>query len=106
MASRSRERKTQIPGYDEARPTSEDRKRSHRASRHAAHQMLHTTEDFDDVAELPTVRRSGFSERGEEMSSEPSSQRFKVWKTKFWKRRGSYQALKESLDADWDESLG
>ena len=105
MASRSRERRNKIPGYDEFRPNREDRKRSHRATRHAANQMLHTIDDYDDAA-LPTVRKSGLPHTPEEDFVEPTRQKFKVWKTKFWKRRGNYQELKTSLDSNWNETSG
>lgn len=107
MANRSRERRKAIPGYDEFRPSREDRKRTHRATRHAANQLLHTIEDIDDVPPLPEVRRNRYPDRIDETAEEPNRrERFKVWKTKFWKRRDSYQDMKASLDAEWDEIVG
>lgn len=107
MASRSRANRKSIPGYEEARPSRADRKRTHRATRHAAHQMLHTIDDFDDVASFPEVRRTSIeSDRSHVGESEPTREKFKVWKTKFWKRRDSYQDVKSSLDANWDEIPG
>ena len=57
MAKRSREHRQGIPGYDESRPTREERKQRHRAQRHAANQMLHSLEDPDEVV-LPEERRT------------------------------------------------
>ena len=107
MAKRSRERRKSIPGYDEFRPNRDDRKRTHRATRHAAHQLLNTIEDFDDVGPLPEVRRNRYSDRVED-TREPANnrERFKVWKTKFWKRRDRYQDMKAAMDAEWDGVVG
>lgn len=106
MANRSRENRKSIPGYEEARPSRFDRKRDHRAARHAANQMLHTIDDFDDVADFPEVRRSSHHSERQPIDTTPSKSKFKVWKTKFWKRRDSYQDLKASLDANWNETPG
>ena len=107
MASRSRANRKSIPGYEEFRPNREDRKRTHRATRHAANQMLHTTDDFDDVASFPEVKRSPrTSDRIPDETTEPGTQKFRVWKTKFWKRRDSYQDIKSSMDANWNETPG
>ncbi len=101
MANRARDHRKDIPGYDESRPTSDARRRQHRAVRHAAHQILRTVEDPEEFVEsLPEIRRSG---NGVEPHVEktPGRRRFRVWKTKFWKRRGSYRDLKARLDAQW-----
>ena len=47
MAKRSREHRQDIPGYNDSRPTREERKQQHRAVRHHAHQVLHMTDDPD-----------------------------------------------------------
>lgn len=101
MARRARERRNSIPGYDEHRPSREDRKREHRKVRHAAKNMLHSIDDPESLAPLPEVKRT----RDHEPMTvpEPAKRRFKVWKTKFWKRRDQYQDLKSSLDARWEE---
>jgi hypothetical protein len=99
MARRSRENRQEIPGYDESRPTREERKKQHRASRHAANQMLHTLEDPEEVV-LPEDRRT----RTHDVSNgagEPGKRRFRVWKTKFWKRRDEYRSHKAELDSNW-----
>ncbi|HUG08128.1 MAG TPA: hypothetical protein VMP13_04445 [Acidimicrobiia bacterium] len=99
MAKRSRENRQEIPGYDESRPTREERKKRHRANRHAANQMLHTLEDPEEVV-LPEERRT----RTHDVSNgagEPEKRRFRVWKTKFWKRRDEYRSHKAELDSNW-----
>lgn len=40
MAKRSRRNRIEIPGYDDSRPSRDERKKQHRQVRHAAHQML------------------------------------------------------------------
>jgi len=99
MAKRSREHRQDIPGYDESRPTREERKQQHRAARHATNQMLHTIEDPDEVV-LPQERRTRSDEAGNG-ATEPGKRRFRVWKTKFWKRRDDYRDEKAALDSDW-----
>lgn len=99
MAKRSREHRQEIPGYDESRPSRDERKKQHRANRHAANQMLHTFEDPDDVV-LPEDRRTRKSENGHSQT-EPEKRRYRVWKTKFWKRRDSYRSEKADMDSNW-----
>jgi len=99
MAKRSRVHRQEIPGYDESRPTREERKQQHRATRHAAHQLLSTLEDPEEVV-LPEERRT----RNHDTSNgdpEPKKRRFRVWKTKFWKRRDEYRSRKAELDSNW-----
>jgi hypothetical protein len=100
MANRSRENRHDIPGYDETRPSREERKQSHRQVRHNTHQMLHMADDPEEVAGLPEVRKSGKHDAHISIA-EPEKKRFRVWKTKFWKRRGEYSAMKSEMDANW-----
>jgi len=100
MAKRSRENRQDIPGYDESRPSREERKQQHRQVRHNTHQMLHMTEDPEELAGLPEVRKSGKPDLAA-LPSEPGQRRFRVWKTKFWKRRDDYKVMKSELDANW-----
>ncbi|HEY6635732.1 MAG TPA: hypothetical protein VI141_08990 [Acidimicrobiia bacterium] len=99
MAKRSREHRQDIPGYDESRPTREERKQQHRANRHAANQVLHTIADPDEVV-LPEERRTRTHETGPGQN-ETGRNRFRVWKTKFWKRRHDYRDHKAELDSSW-----
>ncbi len=100
MAKRSRERRNNIPGYDESRPSREERKQQHRSLRHTTHQRLHMVDDPEEIADLPELRRTRKHEiNGSD--SQPEKRRFKVRKTKFWKRRDNYHDMKAKLDADW-----
>jgi hypothetical protein len=99
MAKRSRKHRQRIPGYDESRPTREERKKQHRATRHAANQMLHTFDDPDGVV-LPQGRRTRTHETSNGHQS-PARRRFRVWKTKFWKRRDDFREEKAAIDAVW-----
>ena len=99
MARRAREHRKDIPGYDDTRPPRDDRKREHRRVRHAASQMLHLVEDADELT-LPDVRRARADEPIIDTDS-GRTHRFKVWKTKFWKRRETYRDMKARMDADW-----
>lgn len=99
MARRSRQHRHDIPGYDESRPNRLERKKQHRATRHAANQILNSTEDPEEVV-LPEERRTRLHETNNG-HMEPKQRRFKVWKTKFWKRRDEYKVRKAELDADW-----
>lgn len=99
MARRSREHRQEIPGYDESRPSRHERKQQHRAARHATNQILHTVEDPESVV-LPEERRTRLHETNNG-SREPKKRRFKVWKTKFWKRRHDYKSRKAALDSQW-----
>ena len=99
MAKRSREHRQEIPGYDESRPSREERKQKHRATRHAAHQVLSTFEDPEEVV-LPEERRTRNHDTGNGIG-DPGKRRFRVWKTKFWKRREDYRSHKAELDSNW-----
>ncbi|HUF96184.1 MAG TPA: hypothetical protein VMO52_08915 [Acidimicrobiia bacterium] len=100
MAKRSRKHRNQIPGYHESRPSREERRQEHRRVRHAAHQMLHMVDDPEEVVALPEVRRSRQPD-ALPVADVPSKNRFRVWKTKFWKRRDRYQDMKAQLDSNW-----
>ncbi len=101
MAKRSRDHRLDIPGYDDARPTRDDRKLEHRATRHATHQMLHAIDDPDEIV-LPEQRRTA-NKTGETGARAPTPppNRFKVWKTRFWKRRDNYRSEKAAVDSQW-----
>lgn len=99
MAKRSREHRQEIPGYDESRPSRQQRKKQHRATRHATNQLLNTLEDPEEIV-LPEERRTR-SDEPTNGSRQPTKRRFRVWKTKFWKRRDGYRSRKARLDAQW-----
>ena len=102
MARRSREHRQEIPGYDDSRPSREERKQQHRATRHAANQQLHMVDDLDDVDDivLPRERRTRTHDVSK-VQHDPEKRRFKVWKTKFWKRRDDYREQKAAMDSEW-----
>ena len=99
MARRAREHRKDIPGYDDTRPGRDERKRQHRQVRHAANQLLSSVDDLDDLT-LPDVRRRRFDEANG-TAPNPPNRRFKVWKTKFWKRRDAYRDMKSQIDSNW-----
>lgn len=99
MARRSRENRQEIPGYDESRPSREERRQRHRATRHAINQALHTFADPEEIV-LPEERRSRTGS-GAPAPAEPAKRRFRIWKTKFWKRRDEYRERVAELDAEW-----
>lgn len=99
MAKRSREHRQEIPGYDDNRPSRDERKKQHRATRHATNQMLNAYEDVDEIV-LPEEKRTGRQENGN-APVEPQKRRYKVWKTKFWKRRDGYRSHKAAMDSQW-----
>ncbi len=101
MARRSRENRTVNRGYDDVRPSREERRLEHRRARHTANQMLHTLADPDELDPLPQVKRTHEHEPLEQVPVQ--SRRFKVWKTKFWKRRDSYRDMRARMDAQWLE---
>lgn len=100
MARRSRAHRQEIPGYDESRPSREERKQQHRATRHATHQLLRTVEDPEEIV-LPEERRTRLHETTTIDQIAPRKKRFRVWKTKFWKRRDEYREEKAELDSRW-----
>ncbi|MGH3649958.1 MAG: hypothetical protein ACRDU9_04550 [Acidimicrobiia bacterium] len=99
MAKRSRKHRQGIPGYDESRPTRRERKQQHRAARHAANQLLHTIDDPEGIV-LPEERRTRTHETPNG-NPEPGKRRYRVWKTKFWKRRDDYRFQKAEIDSNW-----
>lgn len=99
MAKRARDHRKEIPGYDDTRPAREERKRQHRQVRHAANQLLSIVDDPEDLT-LPDVRRRRQGDNNSAANT-ANSRRFRVWKTKFWKRRDGYKDMKARLDSNW-----
>ena len=100
MAKRSREHRQDTPGYNDGRPTREERKQQHRAVRHSTHQVLHMAEDPDGVV-VPEVRGAGDNHNHLAEPQDSKPRRFRVWKTKFWKRREGYHEMNSELDSNW-----
>ncbi len=103
MARRARVNRQAIPGYEE-RPSRKERRREHRKVRHAAHQMLATIADPEEMEEevIPLVRSQSYHEEADS-EAELARRRFRVWKTKFWKRRDGYRDMRAKLDSQWSE---
>jgi hypothetical protein len=99
MARRSRENRQEIPGYDESRPSREERRQGHRATRHAINQALHTFADPEEIV-LPEERRSR-TDQASNGQAAPNERRFKIWKTKFWKRRDQHKERIAEIDSNW-----
>jgi hypothetical protein len=58
-------------------------------------------EDPDGVV-VPEVRGAGVSHDNQvEEPQDSKRRRFKVWKTKFWKRRDGYHDMKSEWDSNW-----
>jgi hypothetical protein len=57
-------------------------------------------DDLDDVV-LPEAKRTGKPETSGVEHHDPEKRRFKLWKTKFWKRREGYRSKKAELDSEW-----
>jgi hypothetical protein len=57
-------------------------------------------DDLDDVV-LPEAKRTGKPETSGVEHHDPKKRRFKLWKTKFWKRREDYRSKKAELDSEW-----
>jgi hypothetical protein len=99
MANRSRQHRQEIPGYTDDRLSRLERKQQHRAVRHHTHQALHMVEDPDEIV-VPEVRGTGAAHQPQDPHP-PAKRRFRVWKTKFWKRREEYHDFKSEIDANW-----
>ena len=100
MAKRSRENRQEIPGYDTSRPSRDERKQQHRQVRHETNQRLHMIDDPEEIDALPEVRSTRDHDAHHEVAA-PEKRRFKVWKTKFWKRRDGYHEMKSEMDSNW-----
>lgn len=59
------------------------------------------TDDPDEVV-VPEVRGTGGNHEAQ-LAEPPDSKkrRFRVWKTKFWKRRSGFHDMKSELDSNW-----
>lgn len=62
--------------------------------------MLDMADDLDDVV-LPEAKRTRKPENDGVAHHDPEKRRFKLWKTKFWKRRDDYRDEKAALDSQW-----
>ena len=89
MSSRTRDRRTDHT----QRPDSRDRASQHRAVRRTARQALRT--DDPDELVVPVAVRTPSKLEARDRRDPAASHRFKVWKTRFWKRRGNLRLSRE-----------
>lgn len=113
MSSRTRQNRLRKPGVAGVnRPARLDRRAEHRRVRRAAHVELRQLEEPEDHALTRPVNTSEKVDPSERMHTAASEgwgdetrRKFKVWKTKSWKRRSlqraeraaSYQKLLKSV---------
>jgi hypothetical protein len=58
--------------------------------------------DDPDAIVVPEVKGTGdYHETQLTESQDAKKRRFRVWKTKFWKRRDEYHVMKSEIDANW-----
>jgi hypothetical protein len=104
MSVRTRQNRRRKPGVASVnRPPRFDRRVEHRRVRRAAHVELGKLEPEDHALPRP-VHTSAKADPAERPDPDVGSRRFKVWKTKDWKRRSmqraqraaSYQALRKA----------
>lgn len=100
MSVRTRENRRRHPGVASVkRPPRFDRRVEHRRVRRAAQVELSQMVEPEDHALPRPVHTSMKAEPDERPEFEPSRRRFKVWKTKAWKRRSANRAQRA---ASWD----
>lgn len=93
MSVRTRENRRRRPGVAAVnRPGRFDRRVEHRRVRRAAHVELSQMVEPEDLALPRPVRTSLKADPGERPEATVPSRRFKVWKTKDWKRRSTNRA--------------
>ena len=93
MSVRTRNNRRRKPGVAAVnRPPRFDRRVEHRRVRRAAHiELGRLVEPEDHALPLP-VHTSAKADPAERPEAEVSRRRFKVWKTKAWKRRSAARA--------------
>ena len=93
MSVRTRQNRSRKPGVSSVnKPARFDRKVEHRRVRRAAQVELDHLAEPEDHA-LPRPARSTFKADPSEREPAPiARRRFKVWKTKDWKRRSAVRA--------------
>lgn len=93
MSVRTRENRRRKPGRASVhRPGRFDRRVEHRRVRRAAHIELNQMVEPEDHALPRPVHTSAKADPGERPETTVTRRRFKVWKTKAWKRRSAYRA--------------
>ncbi|MEM9561862.1 MAG: hypothetical protein AAGA93_04550 [Actinomycetota bacterium] len=93
MSVRTRENRRRRPGVAAVnRPPRFDRRVEHRRVRRAAHVELSQMTEPEDLALPRPVHTSVKADPGDRPERSVSRRRFKVWKTKEWKRRSINRA--------------
>jgi hypothetical protein len=93
MSVRTRQNRQRKPGVSSVnRPARFDRRVEHRRVRRAAHVELRTLWEPEDHALPLPVHTSAKADPAEREETTVSRRRFKVWKTKDWKRRSALRA--------------
>ena len=93
MSVRTRQNRRRKPGVAAVnRPARFDRRVEHRRVRRAAHVELSTLAEPEDHALPRPVHTSIKVDPSERPEASVSRHRFKVWKTKDWKRRSNLRA--------------
>ncbi len=93
MSTRTRQSRLRNPGAAAVhRPARYDRRKEHRKVRRAAHVELSQMIEPDDLALPRPVNTSMKADPAERPTVKVGKQRFKVWKTKSWKRRTQVRA--------------
>jgi hypothetical protein len=95
MSVRTRENRRRKPGRSAVnRPARFDRRVEHRRVRRAAHVELAQLAEPEDHALPRPVHTSAKADPGERPEATVGRRRFKVWKTKEWKRRSAQRAAR------------
>lgn len=106
MSSRTRSNRMRKPGAASVhRPASFDRRIEHRRVRRAAQVELRTLAEPEDHALTLPVRTTRKSDPQERPEPTVKRRRFKVWKTKGWKRRSNDRIQKAMAYQDLVKNL-
>lgn len=93
MSQRTRTNRSRNPGAAAVnKPASFDRHVEHRRVRRATHVELAMLDEPDDLAYPVPVHTSMKADPAERPELIVGGQRFRVWKTKAWKRRANQRA--------------
>lgn len=106
MSTRTRQSRLRNPGAAAVhRPARYDRRQEHRKVRRAAHMELTTLAEPEDHA-LPRPVNTGMkADPNERPQMQVSTRRFKVWKTKSWKRRKLARSQRAAAYQDYVRNL-
>lgn len=101
MSTRTRISRSKNPGAAAVhKPARYDRRREHRKVRRATHVELSQLVEHDDYALPRPVHTSEKTSPDERPEPQVRRRRFRVWKTKSWKRRSLNRAAKAAAYRD------